>query len=111
MWWELDADKPRGQGSLVEAVRAQWGDLEWRENELDYPGSSEWSDPTLLERLCRANGRIRQFEESNGVMRFPIESHDCTTIICICNLDVNDRCNIESGELQFSKKIPSHPRT
>lgn len=41
MWWELDADKPRGQGSLVEAVRAQWGDLEWRENELDYPGSSE----------------------------------------------------------------------
>jgi chitinase len=41
MWWELDADKPRGQGSLVEAVRAQWGDLEWRENELDYPGSSQ----------------------------------------------------------------------
>lgn len=43
MWWELDADKPAGQGSLVEAVRMEWGQLEWKENELDYPGSSEWS--------------------------------------------------------------------
>lgn len=42
MWWELDADKPRGQGSLVETVRMAWGQMEWKENELEYPGSSEY---------------------------------------------------------------------
>jgi chitinase len=40
MWWELDADKARGNGSLVEVVRATMGELEYRENELHYPGSS-----------------------------------------------------------------------
>lgn len=40
MWWELDADKARGSGSLVETARATMGELEYRENELLYPGSS-----------------------------------------------------------------------
>lgn len=44
MWWELDADKPRGSASLVELVYGQMGHLEQRENELDYPGSSECTE-------------------------------------------------------------------
>lgn len=44
MWWELDADKPEETGqALVRTVRDALGQLEWRENELDYPGSSESS--------------------------------------------------------------------
>lgn len=44
MWWELDADKPEETGqALVRTVRDTLGQLEWRENELDYPGSSESS--------------------------------------------------------------------
>ncbi|WVQ81839.1 hypothetical protein IAT38_003966 [Cryptococcus sp. DSM 104549] len=40
MWWELDADKEEASGqSLVRIVRDGLGQLEWRENELDYPGS------------------------------------------------------------------------
>ncbi|TYJ53965.1 hypothetical protein B9479_005371 [Cryptococcus floricola] len=40
MWWELDADKEEGSGgSLVRTVRDAIGELEQRENELDYPGS------------------------------------------------------------------------
>lgn len=40
MWWELDADKPEETGgALVRTVREQLGQLEWRENELSYPGS------------------------------------------------------------------------
>ncbi|OWZ66019.1 hypothetical protein AYX14_06066 [Cryptococcus neoformans] len=40
MWWELDSDKPEETGqSLVRTVREALGQLEWRENELDYPGS------------------------------------------------------------------------
>ncbi|WVQ90601.1 hypothetical protein IAS59_004382 [Cryptococcus gattii] len=40
MWWELDADKPEETGqALVRTVRDALGQLEWRENELDYPGS------------------------------------------------------------------------
>jgi GH18 family chitinase len=43
MWWELDADKPEVSGeALVPLVRSHFGQLEWRENELDYPGSSEF---------------------------------------------------------------------
>ena len=42
MWWELDADKPFGAGSLVEVVVNTWGQLETRQNELEYPGSSEY---------------------------------------------------------------------
>jgi len=42
MWWELDADKPEETGgALIRTVREQLGQLEWRENELSYPGSSE----------------------------------------------------------------------
>lgn len=42
MWWELDSDKPEETGqALVRTVRDALGQLEWRENELDYPGSSE----------------------------------------------------------------------
>ena len=41
MFWELDADKPVGGGSLIEAVRMQWGMLDTRDNALDYPKSSE----------------------------------------------------------------------
>lgn len=41
MWWELDADAPEDTGrALVRTVREQFGDLENRENELSYPGSS-----------------------------------------------------------------------
>lgn len=44
MWWELDADKPESTGgALVRTVREQLGQLEWRENELNYPGSSRSS--------------------------------------------------------------------
>ena len=42
MWWELDGDKAEETGgALVRTVREQFGELEWRENELGYPGSSE----------------------------------------------------------------------
>jgi len=44
MWWELDADKPEETGgALVRTVREQLGQLERRDNELSYPGSSESS--------------------------------------------------------------------
>ncbi|GMK59512.1 hypothetical protein CspeluHIS016_0801180 [Cutaneotrichosporon spelunceum] len=40
MWWELDADKEEATGqALVRTVREVLGQLEWRENELHYPGS------------------------------------------------------------------------
>jgi chitinase len=43
MWWELDADAPEDTGrALVRTVKERLGGLEWRENELGYPGSSEW---------------------------------------------------------------------
>jgi len=42
MFWELDADKPEHTGgAIVRTVREQLGDLEWRENELKYTGSSK----------------------------------------------------------------------
>lgn len=42
MWWELDADKHESTGEgLVPVVRSHFGQLESRENELDYPGSSQ----------------------------------------------------------------------
>jgi chitinase len=42
MWWELDADKAEETGgALVRTVKEAMGGLEWRENELAYPGSSE----------------------------------------------------------------------
>lgn len=50
MWWELDADADESTGrNLVRTVREQLGQLEQRENELQYPGSSEctrkmWAD-------------------------------------------------------------------
>ena len=41
MWWELDADKEESTGgALVRTVKEALGGLEWRENELSYPGSS-----------------------------------------------------------------------
>ncbi|KAK8854649.1 hypothetical protein IAR55_003388 [Kwoniella newhampshirensis] len=40
MFWELDADKAEDTGgALVRTVRGQFDSLEWRENELNYPGS------------------------------------------------------------------------
>lgn len=40
MWWELDADAPEDTGrNLVRTVKEAMGQLEWKENELDYPGS------------------------------------------------------------------------
>ena len=52
MWWELSGDAPEHTGrNLVRTVKEAIGGLEWRENELNYPGSSElhvcrpgWSD-------------------------------------------------------------------
>lgn len=42
MWWELDADAPEDTGrNLVRTVKEAMGQLEWKENELDYPGSSK----------------------------------------------------------------------
>lgn len=42
MWWELDADKEESTGgALVRTVKEALGQLEWKENELGYPGSSE----------------------------------------------------------------------
>ncbi|ORX38396.1 glycoside hydrolase superfamily [Kockovaella imperatae] len=40
MWWELDADKAEDTGlNLVRTVKEQFGQLEYRENDLHYPGS------------------------------------------------------------------------
>lgn len=48
MWWELDADKEEASGqALVRTVKEAMGQLEWRENELSYPGSSEWLKDAL----------------------------------------------------------------
>ena len=55
MWWELDADKPEESGSsLVRTVKDHLGQLEYKENELHYPGSSEWSllDCETMELVC-----------------------------------------------------------
>jgi len=42
MWWELDADKEESTGgALVRTVKEALGQLEWKENELGYPGSSK----------------------------------------------------------------------
>ena len=42
MWWELDADKEESTGgALLRTVKEALGQLEWKENELAYPGSSE----------------------------------------------------------------------
>lgn len=42
MFWELDADKPEETGgAIVRTVRDALGQLQWKENELGYPGSSE----------------------------------------------------------------------
>ncbi len=45
MFWELSLDQrpgPRGNEALVPLVAQQMGVPEWRENELDYPESSEF---------------------------------------------------------------------
>ncbi|KAI9637383.1 glycoside hydrolase superfamily [Dioszegia hungarica] len=40
MWWELSGDPPEETGrNLVRTVKEAIGGLEWRENELRYPGS------------------------------------------------------------------------
>lgn len=44
MWWELSGDAPEDTGrNLVRTVKEAIGGLEWRENELRYPGSSRSS--------------------------------------------------------------------
>lgn len=59
MWWELDADKTEESGgNLVRTVREQLGQLEWRENELNYPNSREYlcgAAAWLLIPLCAAS--------------------------------------------------------
>jgi chitinase len=51
MWWELDADKEESTGgALVRTVKEALGGLEWRENELGYPGSSESSLTSSMKR-------------------------------------------------------------
>lgn len=51
MWWELDSDKPEETGqALVRTVRDALGQLEWRDNELDYPGSSESLRCAMVDR-------------------------------------------------------------
>jgi chitinase len=48
MWWELDADAPEDTGkALVRTMKEQLGQLEWRQNDLNYPGSSEWKEQVL----------------------------------------------------------------
>lgn len=43
MWWELSGDAPEQTGrNLVRTAKESIGGLEWRENELRYPGSSEF---------------------------------------------------------------------
>ncbi len=62
MWWELDADKPEETGgALISTVREQFGQLEYRENELSYPGSSGLSH--IGGRKTDGNFRVRQLEE------------------------------------------------
>lgn len=70
MWWELDADKPESSGEgLVRTVFEALGQLEQRENELNYPGSSESPVPvgadkkqctTTSRRECRRANRLLQ---------------------------------------------------
>lgn len=69
MWWELDADAPEDTGkALVRTVREQLGQLEWRQNELNYPGSSEWAGaawervPMCVFQLTR--GRVQSTRTS-----------------------------------------------
>jgi len=48
MWWELDADAPEDTGkALVRTMREQLGQLEQRQNDINYPGSSEYEIPTV----------------------------------------------------------------
>jgi len=57
MWWELDADKEESTGgALVRTVKEALGGLEWRENELGYPGSST---SFFLHRISGLKCRIR----------------------------------------------------
>lgn len=39
MWWESSADKPQGQGSLIERVVGGFGGLQRKDNVLSYPAS------------------------------------------------------------------------
>lgn len=39
MWWESSADKPQGQGSLIESVVNGLGGFQVKANVLAYPGS------------------------------------------------------------------------
>jgi hypothetical protein len=56
MWWEIDADKEESTGgALVRTVKEALGQLEWRENELGYPGSSKSIHPGCH---CRVLGLI-----------------------------------------------------
>jgi chitinase len=48
MWWELSGDAPEETGrNLVRTVKEAIGGLEWRENELRYPGSSKLQPESL----------------------------------------------------------------
>jgi chitinase len=52
MWWELDADATEESGrNLVRTVREALGELEYRENELDYPESSEFEYEREMKQL------------------------------------------------------------
>jgi chitinase len=61
MWWELDADATEDTGkALIRTVREQFGQLEYRQNDINYPGSSESSlgvaaidNVTRLTHTCR----------------------------------------------------------
>jgi hypothetical protein len=69
MWWELDADAPEHTGrNLVRTVKeALAGGLAWKENELDYPESSEFlaANYPLPMRLA-LHGRARGCERGDG---------------------------------------------
>lgn len=60
MWWELDADATEESGrSLVRTMREQLGQLEQRQNDLNYPGSSK------LFMFSALSIRIRQSQKAD----------------------------------------------
>lgn len=119
MWWELDADADESTGrNLVRTVREQLGQLEQRENELQYPGSSEsvpgYTDARIRQPPCwnvgsiKIHARVKRVtgtgilllesnEIENEVQRAPSEPH-CT----------ETEHAVKDERLRSAQSLPTH---